>query len=410
MEPHTHSHELPDPVREFDPHDPSITGENLHERYDELRERCPVSHGSKYGGYWVLTRYADVRATALDAGTFSSANGVFLPAISDKRLPLLEMDDPEHRAYRKVLSRQFNAIAAKAWAPRIREIVDELVDGFAADGQADLIAQFAEPLPITVIGEVFGLSEEDRAQVRKDAFDFLACASGSPDAAETLDRMLARWEKFVALRRRVPADDLITTLVQSDFGPWDASDALIARIMFTITFGGHDTTILVLGSMMLHLARHPEERRKLIDDPGLIPTAVEEYLRLFAPLHNFRRDAVADTAVGETPIEAGDRVLLGWGAANRDPEKFPDPHVANFSRRNVREHLTFGAGTHACIGQFLARVELQTAMTVILERIGDYELDGDPIVTGLTGGGHHQGVDRLPVRFTPSSGASKVPL
>lgn len=392
-----------DPGDEFDPHDPSITAENLHARYDEMRTRCPVSHGSKYGGYWVLTRYADVRATALDAATFSSASGVYLPAISDKRLPMLEMDDPEHRAYRKVLSRHFNSMVAKSWAPRIHEIVDELVDGFAADGQADLIAQFAEPLPITVIGEVFGLSAEDRTQVRKDAFDFLACASGSPDAAETLDRMLARWEKLVALRRSEPADDLITTLVQADYGPWDASDALIARIMFTLTFGGHDTTILVLGSMLLHLARHPEQRRMLIDDPSIIPAAVEEYLRLYAPLHNFRRDALVDTVIGETPIQAGDPVLLGWAAANRDPEKFPDPHTADFARPNAREHLAFGAGTHTCIGQFIGRIELQVAIRVLLERIGEYQLDGEPIVTGLTGGGHHQGVTHLPVRFAPSA-------
>lgn len=386
---------------EFDPHDPTITMDNLHERYDALRSRCPVSRGSRYGGYWVLTRYDDVRAVAHDAATFSSANGVYLPAISESRLPLLEMDDPEHRAYRKVLARSFNAIVARGWEPRIRQIVEELVDAFAARGTADLIADFAEPLPLTVIGEVFGLSLEDRIRVRNDAFDFLACASGSPDAAEALSRMLGNWEALVAQRRRDPADDLISTLIAADFGEYDASDGLIARIMFTLTFGGHDTTILVLGSMLLHLARHPEQRRQLIEDRSLVPGAVEELLRLYAPLHNFRRDAVRDAEVGGVSIAAGDPVLLAWGAANRDPEKFPDPSAADFTRANARDHVTFGAGTHACIGQFFARTELQVALDVILDRLGEYELAGEPEVSGLTGGGHHQGVERLPVRFAP---------
>lgn len=174
--------------------------------------------------------------------------------------------------------------------------------------------------------------------------------------------------------------------------------------MFTLTFGGHDTTILVLGSMLLHLARHPDQRRALIEDPQLIPAAVEELLRLYAPLHNFRRDATADTTVGGTPIAAGDPVLLAWGAANRDPEKFPAPSTADFGRANAREHLAFGAGTHACIGQFIARIELQAALDVLLRRLGEYELDGEPTVSGLTGGGHHHGVERLPVRFDRSTG------
>ncbi|MEV7010076.1 cytochrome P450 [Streptosporangium sp. NPDC051022] len=385
---------------EFDPHDPSITASNLHEIYDDLRSGCPVSRGSKYGGYWLLTRYDDVRAAALDADTFSSAHGVYLPAVSEERFPLLEMDDPEHRAYRKVLASRFNNMVAKRWEPRIREIVNELVDSFVDRGEADLVADFAEPLPLTVIGEVFGLSPENRAQVRKDAFDFLACASGSPDAAEALERMLSRWERLAAERREEPADDLLTSLTQANFGEWDGSDRLIARLMFTLSFGGHDTTILVLGSMLLHLARNPEQRRQLIDDPSLIPAAVEELLRLYAPLHNFRRDATRDTTVGGREIQAGDPVLLGWGAANRDPEKFPDPAKADFTRPNARDHLTFGAGTHACIGQFIARVELVTALDVVLARLGEYELAGEPTVTGLTGGGHHHGVEHLPVRFT----------
>lgn len=343
----------------------------------------------------------------MDAQTFSSAQGVYLPAVSDERFPLLEMDDPIHAAYRKVLGPRFNAVVAKKWEPRIREIINGLVDGFIERGEADLVADFAEPLPLTVIGELFGLDSERRVQVREDALAFLEVAQdkGGTDLTATakglFDRMIGRWEQLAARRRANPTDDLISVLVQADFGDYEVTDRDVAVTMHTLAFGGHDTTLLVLSNMLLHLAEHPEQRRRLIDDPLLIPAAVEELLRLLAPLHNFRRDVTVDTELGGQSIAAGDRVLLGWGAANRDPQRFPNPDDADFARPNIREHLTFGIGPHGCIGQFVARVELITALEVVLSRLGGYELNGTPRRTGLTGGGHHHGVEYCPVRFAP---------
>jgi cytochrome P450 len=401
---------LPPP---FDPHDPTITAENIYSRYSDMRAQCPVRKHDGYGGYWLVTSYDEVRAAALDGRTFSSAQGVYLPAVSPERLPLLEMDDPIHAAYRKVLAPRFNAVVAKRWEPRIREIINGLVDKFIERGEADLVADLAEPLPLTVIGELFGLDPERRVQVREDALEFLDVAQDKGGvhakagtdlkaAAKGLfDRMIGRWEELVAQRRANPTDDLISVLVQADFGEYDASDRVIAYMMHTLAFGGHDTTLLVLSNMLLHLAEHPDQRRRLIDDPSLIPAAVEELLRLLAPLHNFRRDATVDTELGGHSISAGDRLLLGWGAANRDPQRFPNPDDADFARPNVREHLTFGIGPHGCIGQFVARVELVTALDVVLSRLGEYELNGTPHRSGLTGGGHHLGVEYCPVRFTP---------
>lgn len=391
----------------FDPHDPTITAENLYSRYSELRAHCPVAQHDGYGGYWLVTGYNEVRAAAMDAQTFSSAQGVYLPAVSDERFPLLEMDDPIHAAYRKVLGPRFNAVVAKKWEPRIREIINGLVDGFIERGEADLVADFAEPLPLTVIGELFGLDSERRVQVREDALAFLEVAQdkGGTDLTATakglFDRMIGRWEQLAARRRANPTDDLISVLVQADFGDYEVTDRDVAVTMHTLAFGGHDTTLLVLSNMLLHLAEHPEQRRRLIDDPLLIPAAVEELLRLLAPLHNFRRDVTVDTELGGQSIAAGDRVLLGWGAANRDPQRFPNPDDADFARPNIREHLTFGIGPHGCIGQFVARVELITALEVVLSRLGGYELNGTPRRTGLTGGGHHHGVEYCPVRFAP---------
>jgi len=386
-------------VEEFDPHDPAITADDLYPRYGRLRAACPVTRHGPHGGYWLATGYGEVRAAALDAATFSSASGVYLPAVAEHRLPMLEMDNPEHAVWRRSLAPWFNGLAARRWQPRIREIVDELIDGFVERGEADLIHDFAEPLPLTLIGEIFGLEPEQRAQVREDALEFLDNSTGDAQAKALLDAMVGRWVALVQHRRNEPADDLISAVLQADFGPFDVSDVDIAWLMFALTFGGHDSTLLALGSMLLHLVEHPEQRAELIADPERIPAAVEELLRLHTSLHNFRRDARADTELGGQRIAAGERVLLAWGAANRDPAKFPDPDVANFNRPNVRDHLAFGVGRHGCIGQFIARTELCTAIEAVLERLGEYRLAGVPRRNGLTGGGHHHGVEYLPVRF-----------
>jgi cytochrome P450 len=396
-------------TEEFDPHDPAISADDLYARYDRLRAVCPITRHSPHGGYWLATGYDEVRRAAMDSKTFSSANGVYLPAVAEHRLPVLEMDDPEHRVWRKVLAPRFSTVAARGWQPRIRELIDELIDGFIERGRADLIHDFAEPLPLALIAEVFGLEPEQRAQVREDALKFLDNSTGDAQAKALLESMVARWVRLVEQRRREPAEDLITAVVQADFSPHAVSDVDIAWLMFALTFGGHDSTLLALGSMLLHLAEHPEQRAELIADPKRIPAAVEELLRLHASLHNFRRDTVTDTELGGQHITAGDSVLLAWGAANRDPARFPDPNIAKFDRPNVRDHLTFGVGTHGCIGQFIARIELATAIELILERLGAYELDGIARRNGLTGGGHHHGVEYLPVRFTagPRRGSSE---
>jgi len=386
-------------VEEFDPHDPAITADDLYQRYGRLRTACPVTHHSPHGGYWLATGYDVVRAAALDAATFSSANGVYLPAVAEHRLPMLEMDNPEHAIWRRAVAPWFNGVAARRWQPRIREIVDELIDGFATRGEADLIHDFAEPLPLTLIGEIFGLEPEQRAQVREDALKFLNNSTGDAQGRALLDTMVDRWTALVRQRRNEPADDLISAVAQADFSPFDVSDVDIAWLMFALTFGGHDSTLLALGSMLMHLVEHPEQRAELIADPARIPAAVEELLRLHAPLHNFRRDARAATELGGQRIAAGERVLLAWGAANRDPAKFSDPDVANFDRPNMRDHLAFGVGRHGCIGQFIARTELCTAIEAVLGRLGEYQLAGVPRRNGLTGGGHHHGVEYLPVRF-----------
>lgn len=386
---------------DFDPHDPEITAENLYPTYAKLREQCPVAHGHRYGGYYMLTSYAATREAATNAEIFSSGGGVYLPAISDDRNPPLELDGPEHFAFRKVLSPLFNAIQARKMEPRIREIINNTMDTFIERGTAELISELVEPIPLTVITEKYGLEPGQTERIRRDALEYLDNTDGGPKSREIIGRMISYWEDLVRKRREEPADDLLSHVVNAPVEGFTPTDRQLAWCMFGLTFGGHDSTILALGSALAHLAEHPDLRDELNADRSRLPNAVEELLRLHAPLHNFRRDVVHEVELHGQLMEPGDRVLLGWGAANRDPEHFPDPDVAHFDRTNAREHMAFGAGRHTCMGQFIARAEIRIALETVLDRMPDFQLTEPVERTGLTGGGHHHGVERLSVSFTP---------
>lgn len=394
----------------LDPHDPSITADNLYPRYHDVRQQCPVSFHPNHGGFYLVTGYAECRAAALDATTYSSAEGVYLPPVSDIRIPPLELDPPEHTGFRRALGPLFTPADARAYEPFIDELTHRLIDGFVERGEAELIAEFVEPLPLALITEKFGLSDEQRERVRRDALAYLDNADGSADSQAVIAAMIDYWEELVAERRAAggaaaagTAGDLLSHLVNTSVDGFDPSDRQLAWTMFALTFGGHDSTILALGSALARLAEQPELLARLLDDRDLVGNAVEEFLRIDSPLHNFRRDVTTATTLGGVDLEAGDRVLLGWGAANRDPEKFPDPDAVLLDRPNAKDHLAFGAGKHLCVGQFLARVEMRVAIEAILDRIPDFRAGGPIERSGLTGGGHHHGVKRLPVRFTPGA-------
>jgi cytochrome P450 len=381
----------------FDPHSPDLSPDRAHALYAELRSQCPVSRGEDYGGYWSLSRYADVRAAALDHETYSSAGGVYVPAVSDSRFPPIDYDPPEHAGFRTLIAPLTSGAAAKAMEPKIQASVGALVDRFIERGSAELVEELAVPLPLDVITQLYDLGPEHAEDIRGYSLEFLEHAGG-PKGRDVIDRVCAYWIDLFSKRRRAPQDDFITHLVQAN-EELGADDPTLANMMFILTYAGHDSTALGLSNTLLYLAEHPEVQQQLIERPRLVVSAIDEILRYETPLHWFPRQLTRDTELHGQKMAAGDRVILLFAAANRDPEVFERADEVVIDRRPNR-HVAFGAGIHTCPGMALARAEIRIAVETVLRRIPGFRVDGTVERTDpLEGGGRHLGVRRLPVTW-----------
>ncbi|GAA1084462.1 cytochrome P450 [Pseudonocardia alni] len=381
----------------FDPHDPGLSPERAYATYAQLRRHCPVSHGERHGGYWSIARYADVRDAATDHMTYSSTGGVYLPPVSGSRFPPIDHDPPEHAGFRELIAPLTSGAAAKTMEPAVRAIAERLVDGFTGRGRAELAAELATPLPLEVITRLYDLGPEDTEEIRGYSEEFLTHASGSR-GPEIIDRVCRYWVGLFADRRENPREDFLTGLVEAN-RELGATDDELANMMFILTYAGHDSTALGLGNTLLYLAEHPDVQQRLLDEPKLIPSMIDEILRHETPLHWFPRQLTADTCLHGQQMKAGERVLLLFASANRDPEVF-DPADEIVIDRRPNRHLAFGAGIHTCPGMALAKLEIRTAVQVVLERIPGFRVDGDVERTDpLEGGGRHLGVRRLPVTW-----------
>jgi cytochrome P450 len=384
-------------ARCFDPHSPDLTPEYAYDLYADLRSTCPVSHGDDYGGYWSLARYEDVHEAAVDHERFSSAGGVYVPAVSEHRFPPIDYDPPEHAVFRKLIAPLTSASAARRMEPTIQQMVDRLVDAFIDNGRAELVEDLAIPLPLEVVVGLYGLGPEHAEAIRDYSLDFLEHAAG-PEAERVMARVSDYWCAIFEDRRANPGDDFISQLVRLN-SEHEIADAVLANMMFILTYAGHDSTALGLSNTLLYLAENPDVQQRLIADESLIPNAVDEILRYEAPLHWFPRVATEDVCVAGQQIKAGERVLLLFGSANRDPEVFPDPDTVDIDRSPNR-HLSFGAGLHSCPGMALAKAEMRIAVTTLLRRMPGFRVDGEVERTSpLEGGGRHLGVRRLPVTW-----------
>jgi cytochrome P450 len=358
----------------FDHNDPSLTAAAIRELHGEMRESCPVAHSDQHGGFDVLTRYADVRQALASAASFSSADGVFIPPSGAVRVPALEFDDPEHATWRAIMGPPLTIRAVRALEPTIGQVTDQLIDEFAGRGHADLVSELAEPLPSLIVGRMVGLDAEHSLAARKVAAAMYA-SIGRPDFAARYADFGAFVEAQLADRRQYPQDDFLTQVASGavDGVPVDSDGA--TGLMVAYLLGGHHSTGSGIAGLLHHILTGPGLQARLMADPGLMPQAVEESLRLNTPLQYFARTARADTEVAGEPIAAGRRVLLDLAGANRDPRTFGCPEAFDLDRgRNP--HVAFGGGAHICQGQHLARAELRIAAQRLLARLPGVRIAG----------------------------------
>lgn len=353
--------------------------------YAALRREDPVHYSALFQA-WVLTRHADVAAVLRDPRFSADHSAIDHPAL---RLPvprpelrafseafhrtMLFADPPRHTRLRNLVSKAFTPRTVVAQRACIAAVVGELLDAAESRGGFDVIRDLAYPLPVTIIAGILGVPPEDREDFKRwsddlalllDPFVPAPVFERAQDSALELSEYL---RDVFAARRREPRDDLVSALLAAE----EQGDVLSELELFTtcalLLGGGHETTTNLIGNGVLTLARHPDERDRLAREPGLLPTAIDELLRYESPTQVTARVASEPCTLGGKTIGAGELVVLGLGAANRDPAAFPDPDRLDVGRADNR-HLALSAGPHACLGAALARLEGQIAIGTLLAR------------------------------------------
>jgi cytochrome P450 len=373
-------------VHDFDHTDPRWT-ENPFPIWDELRAECPVVHTKRFLGCYLPTTYEAVRQIAHDTEHFSSRRVMVRDVRPDitQSAPPITSDPPEHKPAKQLLLPPFTPDAMKKLEPRVRSICNELIDGFIGDNEIDAAARYTKHVPVRAIAHMLGIPEADSDLFIKWIHEILELGIKDDDILmRAIHEMTAYFADHLAQRRQKPTDDLISTLMQArDKDGQPLSDAHVLGNLRLLLIAGIDTTWSAIGASLWHLAKTPGDRDRLIAEPELLPTAIEEFLRAYAPV-TMAREVMKETVVSGCPIKPGNMVLLSFPAANRDPAAFPDAYKVIIDRKENR-HAAFGLGIHRCVGSNLARMEMTVAIEQWLRRIPDFRLDPAGSVTWSEG-------------------------
>ena len=348
--------------------------------YRALRDDDPVHHAAELGVF-ILSRFEHVFGAATDPGTFSSAEGLTFSYGEKEKLgieaPIVMLDPPEHTSLRRLVSTSFTPARVAPLEPMLRAFVVERVERLRERGEADVVAELFGPLPSLVVGHFLGVPPEDQALFDRWTESIVA-ANAIGDFPSAGDAVRELFQYFVALmerRRKEPGTDMISTLVHAELDGGAVSLAKVLGFAFTMVTGGNDTTTGLLGGAAELLTRHPLQRARLLEDPGRIPNAVEEFLRLTAPVQGLARTATRDVEVHGTVIPKGKRVVLLYASANRDEREFGATAEACDVDRVIRHHLSFSYGPHHCLGAAAARLQARVALEELLARCPHFAVD-----------------------------------
>ena len=353
--------------RDFDFHGHAL--DNIFDTYKELRNRCPVSRSEEHGGFWFLVKSEDIFAAEQSPDTFSVTPSMLLPPFgTDVPLIPIDIDPPEHAHYRRVLLPLFTPQAVAKLDEGMHRTARELATEVAAHDVVDVSARFARPMPTIIFSRLAGFPEADWPKFDRWVDDIIYERTEDPERAYAAGNAVkAYFDDLLRRRRDAPReDDLISVLLEARIadGRPLTHDELISYC-YMLFVAGLDTTAWAIRAGIWHLARTPEAQAELRAHPERIPAAAEEYLRMLAPVQGMARTCLRDTVVRGQEIKAGERVVLVFGAGNRDPDAFDDPDTIRFDRAKNR-HLAFGGGIHRCLGSNLGRRELVIALEEFL--------------------------------------------
>jgi len=384
-------------VHDFDHTDPRWT-ENPYAIWEELRAASPVVHTERFLGCYLPTTFEAVKQIAYDTEHFSSRRVVVRDVRPDViPSPPITSDPPEHKPAKQLLLPLFTPDAVKKLEPKVRAICNELIDEFIEDGGCDVAARYSKHIPVRAIAHMLGIPEMDSDRFIKWIHEILEL--GIKDQSilmMAVQEMSIYFAGHIEHRKKHPTSDLISTLMNArDKDGQPLPDAHVQGSLRLLLIAGIDTTWSAIGSALWHLAKTPGDRERLIAEPELMPTAIEEFLRAFAPV-TMAREVMKETEIGGCPIKPGNMVLLSFPAANRDPTVFPDADKVVIDRKQ-NPHAAFGLGIHRCVGSNLARMEMTVAIEEWLKRIPDFRLD--PAGKVAWSEGTVRGPRQLPILF-----------
>ena len=354
----------------------------------ELREECPVAQTERFWGAYLVSRHADIVDTARDTETFSNRITIINDNHPDNiglEIPPITLDPPEHGPIRRALLPSFSPKATDDFEPTVVAMAGRLLDATEGRDLVDGAIDYAQLLPIDVMGYLFGVSPEMGPSFRLWADAMLKEGLGDLDVARTASREVQEFFASQLCEREEQGDDapddLVSTVLRAQAELPDGTSRPFGRkerigALFVLMLGGIDTTWSSLGSMLFHLGTHPDDLERLVADPDLMPAAVEEFLRYYSPV-TIARYITEDAEIAGCPVSGGKRVLLSYPSANRDPDYFDQPDDFILDREDNR-HMAFGVGVHRCLGSNLARMELRVGLNAWLERYPRFELAVEP--------------------------------
>lgn len=386
----------------------SFSNGHPHEQYRWLREHAPVYwHPEPNGpGFWAVTRFEDVRALGRDPETFSSEPTIMIAdplaggslAFGDHKMMLM-MDPPQHTAFRKLISREFMQAPAAGLKPRVERLARQIVDTVIEAGECDFVADIAGEMPSYVIAELMGLPLDDGRKLYQLTETIHSVPEAVPEGAQAraVMEMFSYAQGVIAQKRSHPGDDLSSKLLAAEVDGQKLDDLDFQLFFLLLVDAGGDTTRNLVAAGLLALLEHPAEFARLRANlDTLLPSARDELLRWVSPVIYMRRTARRDAGVAGQRIRAGDKVVRYFGAANFDERQFPDPYRLDLAR-SPNAHIAFGAGAHVCLGQHIARVEIDALLREVIVRMHNIELrePADWLPSNFI-----SGPKRMPVAFT----------
>ncbi|EKF21220.1 putative cytochrome P450 [Mycolicibacterium hassiacum DSM 44199] len=382
-------------------HSPDFYAGDPYPAYRELRATTPVVYND-VTNFWALLKYEDIRYVSSHPQLFSSTKGITIPD-PDQPEPVQEgalifTDPPRHRQLRKLINTAFTRRQVALLEPKVRQIVYGIFEEVKSGSVQEFAESFAAPLPTRMIAELLGASPDDWERFRRwsDACTGTADPEIELDAMEAIGELFEYFQQLIADRRNEPRNDMMSVLAHAEVDGARLSDEDLLNFAFLLLVAGNETTRNLIALGTLALIEHPEQRQKLIDNPALIPNAVEEMLRYTSPVTHMARHATEDVEIRGQLIRKGETVVMLYGSANRDEEIFGDDAEEFNVERNPNPHIAFGCGEHSCIGAQLARLEARVFFEVLLGRYPKLELVGDVDRMRAT---MVPGVKRMPVRM-----------